>query len=102
MPIDQLFVFAHLQGRVRPGRSPHSDARRPRGRGVDDRVGLRYLGRPHNFELDPVSLSLDDREAARGVGGPPKSPRALAPWIFVLPLRTAVAPERRRCRTWAT
>jgi len=67
MPIDQLFVFAHLQDGFAPaGRLTLTQG----GRGVEASTfayGLRYLGRPHGFELDPVSLSLDNREAARGV-----------------------------------
>ena len=32
----------------------------------DFRYGLRYLERPQSFEIDPVSLSLRDRNGVRG------------------------------------
>jgi serine/threonine-protein kinase HipA len=67
MSIDEIFVFAHLQdGFVPAGRLSLTQG----ARGVEASsfaYGLRYLGRPGSFEIDPVSLSLADREAAHGV-----------------------------------
>ena len=67
MPVDPLFLFAHLRdGFVPAGRLTLTQG----GRGVEASsfaYGLRYLDRPEGFELDPVSLPLDDRDAARGV-----------------------------------
>lgn len=36
-------------------------------RGADFTYGLRYLDRPNAIEVDPISLSLRDKEAIRGV-----------------------------------
>lgn len=71
MPIDEVFVFAHLQdGFVPAGRLSLTQGTRQGAGGVEASsfaYGLRYLGRPGSFEIDPVSLSLADREAARGI-----------------------------------
>lgn len=66
MSLAPLFVFAHLQDGFAPaGRLTLTQG----SRGVEASsfaYGLRYLGRPGSFEIDPVSLALADRVAVRG------------------------------------
>lgn len=72
--IRDLFVFAYLPGLesrfVPAGRltltevvSPNPAARELASAFA---YGIRYIERPESFELDPVSLSLQDRSAVRG------------------------------------
>lgn len=69
-----LFVFAYLAGTenrfVPAGRLTLTEAPDPnpaaRELASAFAYGTRYLDRPDSFELDPVSLSLEDRPAVRG------------------------------------
>lgn len=65
MAQDEVFVFAHLpQGWAPAGRLAITQEREV----VASRFayGTRYIERPDAFEVDPVSLSLADRQRVRG------------------------------------
>lgn len=71
----ELAVFAWLPERDDPGFRPAGllNLTQTRGALLSDatlasefRYGLRYLERPQSFEIDPVSLSLRDRNRVRG------------------------------------
>lgn len=65
MPSRDLYVFSHLSnGFVPAGRITLTEEKEVIASSFV--YGLRYLDRPEAFEIDPVSLSLADRERVRG------------------------------------
>ncbi len=65
MPQRELFVFGHLSGGFVPaGRLVLTEEKEVIASSFA--YGTRYLDRPDGFELDPVSLSLADRQLVRG------------------------------------
>jgi len=65
----ELAVFAYLPGEAAavPAGLLTLEEEGAVPQGADFVYGLRYLDRPDAIEIDPVSLSLQDRGAARGV-----------------------------------
>ena len=69
MTSSRLAVFAYLPGEITavPAGLLTLLEESAVTRGTDFTYGLRYLDRPNAIEVDPVSLSLRDKDAIRGV-----------------------------------
>lgn len=65
----QLAVFAYLPGEAQavPAGQLILEEEGATPRGASFVYGLRYIERPNTIEIDPVSLSLCDKDAVRGV-----------------------------------
>lgn len=61
-----LAVFAHLDGRFEPAGLLEMTEQGTALLASSFRYGLRYLERPNALEIDPLSLSLADKNAVRG------------------------------------
>lgn len=64
---NKLAVFAHLDGQWAPAGLLTLTEDGAQVQASEFAYGLRYLDRPHALEVDPVSLSLQDKEAVRTV-----------------------------------
>lgn len=62
----KLYVFANLDSEWVPSGQLTLTEDGPRLLASSFAYGLRYLQRPNALEVDPVSLSLADKEAVRG------------------------------------
>jgi serine/threonine-protein kinase HipA len=63
----QLAVFAHLEGQWAPAGLLKLTEDAAQLQASEFAYGLRYVERPNALEVDPVSLSLADRESVKGV-----------------------------------